>query len=192
MSGRNRKSRPLIDVDLPRLERADRAAAVAVGAVDPAVQAELEAVEPVLLVALDEAGEEHLAMVGLAVAVAVLGIEDVRGARDQHAFRQGITPVGKPEAVEERRLLVVAAVAVRVFEEPDDAAGLPLAVDAQRIVAHLDDPELAVGPPVEGDRVLDQRLGGDQLDREAGRDPDRFQATPRATCPAARHPSTDR
>ena len=35
--------------------RADRAAAVAVGAVDPAVEAQVEPVEPVLLVPLDEA-----------------------------------------------------------------------------------------------------------------------------------------
>ena len=99
-------------------------------------------------------------MVGLAVAVAVLGIEDIRGAGDQDAVAPGHHAGREAEAVEEGRLLVVAAVAVGVFQEPDDAAGLALAVDAQRVVAHLDDPELAVGPPLEGDRVLDQRLGG--------------------------------
>ncbi len=89
---------------LAGLERADRAAAVAVGAVDPAVEAQLEAVEPVLLVALDEAGEEDLAMVGLAVAVAVLGVEDVRGARDQDALAPGHDAGREAESVEEGRL----------------------------------------------------------------------------------------
>ncbi len=74
---------------LARLERTDRAAAVAVGPVDPAVEAELEAVDPVLLVALGEPGEEDLAMVGLAVAVAVLGVEDVGRAGDEHAVAPG-------------------------------------------------------------------------------------------------------
>ena len=101
-------------------------------------------------------------------------------------------PGGKAESVEECRLLVVDSVAVLVFEVPDDTAGFPLAIESQRIITHLDDPELAVGPPVEGDRILYQRLGGDQLDLEARRDPDRIQATPRSTCPAARRPSRDR
>ena len=89
--------------------------------------------------------------------------------------RQGITPVGKPRSVEKRRLLVVSAVAVSVFQKPDDAAGFAFAVDTQRVVAHLDDPELAVGPPLEGDRVFDQGLGGGQLDLETGRDLDRLE-----------------
>ena len=143
---------------LARLERADLAAAVAVGAVDPAVEAELEAVDPVLLVPLAEAREEDLAVVGLAVAVAVLGVEDVGRAGDEHAVAPGHDAGRERQAVEEVGRLVVPAVAVGVFEDPDDAPRLPLAVDAERVVAHLDDPELAVGAPVEGDRVLDQRL----------------------------------
>ena len=81
---------------LPRLPREDRPAAVAVGAVDPAVEAELESVDPVLLVPLDEAREEDLAVVGLAVAVAVLGVEDVGAQATMTPSRQGITPVGNP------------------------------------------------------------------------------------------------
>ena len=112
-----------------------------------------------LLVPFDEAGEQHFAMVGLAVAVAVLGVEDVRGARDQDTLSPGHHAGREAEPVEERRLLVIPAVAVGIFQESDHAAGLALAVDAQRIIAHLDDPELAVGAPIEGDRVLDQGLG---------------------------------
>ena len=51
--------------------------------------------------------------------------------------------------------------------------GFPLPSLPSGIVAHLDDPEPAVGAPVEGDRVGHQRLARDQLDREAGPDPDR-------------------
>ena len=59
------------------------------------------------------------------------------------------------------------AIASLVFEQADHAAMLSLAIQAQRIVAHLDNPELAVGPPVKGDRVLDERLGGGEFDPEA-------------------------
>src|SRR5262249_49780444 len=74
---------------LARLDGFDLAAAVAVGAVDPAVEAVLEAVDEVLRVPLSEAGEQDLAMVGLAVAVAVLGIDNVRGRGDEHALLPG-------------------------------------------------------------------------------------------------------
>ena len=115
-SGRKRKSRPLIVTVFPGLERADRAAAVAVGAVDPAVEAQVEPVEPVLLVPLDEPREEDLAMVGLAVAVAVLGIEDLGCAGDEEPVPPGEQAGREAEAVEEGGGLVVAAVAVGVFE----------------------------------------------------------------------------
>src|SRR5204862_197590 len=49
---------------LARPRGADAAAAVAVGAVDPAVQPPHQPVDAVLLVALAEAGEQHLAAAG--------------------------------------------------------------------------------------------------------------------------------
>src|SRR5262245_49625386 len=88
--------------------RAHHAAAVAVGAIDPAVQAQLESIEPMLLVAFDEAGEEHFAVVGPAVAVAVLGVEDVGGARNQNTAPPRDEPGRESQAVQERRLLVIA------------------------------------------------------------------------------------
>src|SRR5262249_9173906 len=71
--------------DLAGLERLDLAAAVAVGAVDPVVQAPDEAVDAVLLVALGEAGVEDDLLVGLAGAFGVLGVEDVGSAGDEDA-----------------------------------------------------------------------------------------------------------
>ena len=94
------------------------------------------------------------------------------GAREiRTPSRQGITPVGNPRPSRKTVERVVPAVAVPVFEDLDRAAGRPLAVEAERIVPHLDHPEPAVRPPVEGDRVADQRLGGHQLDPEPRRRP---------------------
>ena len=63
--------------------------------------------------------------------------------------------------------------------------GFPLPSMPVGIVAHLEDPELAVGPEVDRDRVDDQRLGGDQLDAQARLGPERRAAPPRATAAAA-------
>jgi hypothetical protein len=158
---------------LARLRRADRPAAVAVGAVDPAVEAELESIDPVLLVPLDEAREEDLAAVGLAVAVAVLGVEDVGGAGDDDAIPPGNHAGRESQPVEEDGHPVIAAVAVGVLQDADQASRLPLTVDPEGIIAHLHDPEPAVGAPVERDRVPHQRLRGGQLHRETVPDPDR-------------------
>src|SRR5208283_5500241 len=127
-----------LDVDdLARLDRANRAPTVAVCPVDPTVEPEVEAVEAVLLVPLAKPGEEKLAMVGLAVAVAVLGVEDVRGRGDEHPAAPGHHAGGKRQAVQERGRLVVDAITVGVFQEPHDAAGLALAIDSERIIPHL-------------------------------------------------------
>src|SRR5262249_6542664 len=139
---------------LAGLERLDAAAAVAVGAVDPVVQAPDKAVDAVLLVALHETGVEDNFLVGLAVAVGVLGVEDVRGAGDQHTLAPRQHAGRVAEVVEEDGRLVVLAGAPGVFEELDLAAELALAIDAERVVAHLDDPELAVRPPGHRDRVF--------------------------------------
>ena len=79
-----------------RLERADPPAAVAVGAIDPAVQPQLEPVEPMLLVSLGKAREENLAAVGLAVAVGILGVKDIRAQAIKTPPRHGHDPVGNP------------------------------------------------------------------------------------------------
>src|SRR5262249_50721485 len=60
------------------------------------------------------------------------------------------------------------AIGLGLLQELDLAPRLALAVSAERVVAHLDDPELAVGPPGEVDGGHDDRLGGHQLDLEAG------------------------
>ena len=119
-----------------------------------------------LLVAFGEAGVEDFAAVGLAVAVGVLGVEDIRGAGDEYAVTPGHHAGGERQVVEEDGRFVVLAVALGGLQALDPAAGLAFAVHAERIVAHLDDPELAIRSPGEGDGVFDKRLRGDQLDGE--------------------------
>src|SRR5262249_35969619 len=68
------------------LHALDDAAGVAVGAVDPVVEAPRQTVDAMLLIAFDEAGEEDDLLVGFAVAVGVFGVENVRGAGNEHAL----------------------------------------------------------------------------------------------------------
>src|SRR5262249_15892850 len=112
----------------------------AIGSIEPAVEPQFEAIDPMLRVALSEAREKHVAMIRAAVAIAILGVEDIRGARDQHTITPGDDPRGQTEAIDERRRLVVPAVSLGILEEPDPAPRLSAPVRAERIVPHLDDP----------------------------------------------------
>src|SRR5438270_2331531 len=74
-----------VEVDaLSGLERLGMSAAPAVGAVEPAVEAPPQAVDPELRVARLEAAVQHRLHVGMAVVFSVLGIDDVRGGGDDH------------------------------------------------------------------------------------------------------------
>ena len=67
------------------LRRADRAAVAAGDAIDPVVEAPLQAVDHLLDVGEVEAGVEHALPIGLAVAVGVFEVEDVRSVGDEQA-----------------------------------------------------------------------------------------------------------
>src|SRR5262249_47865171 len=144
------------------------------GTINPPVQAQLEAVQSMLLVAFRKSREQNLAKIRLAIAVSVGRKEDLRSARHQNTVSPGHDPAGEAQPVQKRRLFVVDSVAVLVFKVADDTAGLSPPVDPERIVPHLEHPELAVRPPIKSDRILDQRLRGYQLDREARRELDRL------------------
>src|SRR5262249_30440403 len=62
-----------------------------------------------------------------------------------------------------------------VFEKANLAAPFFPYSDTERIIAHLDDPQLAVGSEGERDRIEDERLGCHQLDFESGTDVNGFQ-----------------
>ena len=150
------------------------AAAVAIGAVEPAVEAEAEAIHQVLRIAVGEAAEPGLAAVANAIAIRVLGKQDLGDVGDEDAVFPRHQTRRMPQAVEEDGGLVVHAVAVRVLEDLHPAGlqvGHPLLPDlavagrlARRkgVVAHLHHPEAAARVPVEIDRILDQRFVGDQ------------------------------
>ena len=71
---------------------------------DPAVEPEVEPVDPVLRIPLDEPGQEDFDPVRPAIAVQVLWRRGCRGpSRSARPSRQGITPVGKPRPAQEGR-----------------------------------------------------------------------------------------
>ena len=115
-----------------------------------------------------EAGDDDLALVGLAVAVGVLQEEDVGRVGDPDAAvadgdaRGDVQPVG-----EDRELVALPSPSVssrtltRSRPGPGDAAG---------IFQALGDPDPAALVEGHRDRVDDVGLAGDELDREAWRD----------------------
>ena len=132
--------------------------------VDPAVEPPAQAVGAELLVALAEPGDEFL-------DVAVLAdVEHVRRGGDQSAVAPGHDAVGKVESGRDDLAGVVGPVRVGVGQHPQPAA----AFAAVGVVGHLGHPEPAVGVPVEGDRIHDQRLGRDEVEFEALRHMDRL------------------
>src|SRR5205807_2229827 len=112
------------------LDRFDRAARIAVGAVQPVIEAPDEAVDAMLLIALLEAGEQDDLLVRLAVAVGVLGIKDFGSAGDNDALAPGSDAGRIAEVVEEDGGLVIGTVARPGFlQEFDPATELVLAID---------------------------------------------------------------
>src|SRR5262249_26632582 len=93
--------------------------------------------------------------------------QDVRGAADEDAAVVADDRRRPGEFVEENCTLIEAAVAVGVLQQADVADQLLVLLG---VVSHLDDVEPAVLVAGQGDRVQDQRLGGDLLDAEAGQD----------------------
>ena len=143
---------------------AHRAVALAVRAVNPVIQAVVEAVQAMLLVAFRETFEERRSLVGTTIAIGVLGEEYLRCGAHEHAVAPRHDAVREAHAIEEDCGRVVAPVAVRVFEKLDAPAGLALAVEAHRIIIHLRDPQLSIRPPVEGDGRLHERFRRDEFD----------------------------
>ena len=145
------------------------------GDVDPVVEAPAQAVGAELLVALGEAGVEDFFLVGFAVAVGVTEEEDVGGGGDDDAVAPGDEAVGKVQAFGKEGAVVVGAVGVAVFEDSDAAAAGAGVAEAERVVGHFDDPEAALGVPVEGDGVEDEGFGSDDLGFETGREAEGFE-----------------
>ena len=119
-------------VGAPR--RCDRAATAAVGGIHPAVGAGAKAIDAELLVAGLEAGEDHLAGLGHAVAVAVGERENVGGGGDQEPPVPSQETVGERKPRSEDRPCVDRPVAIGVGEHDDPSTAV-----AVGIIAHLGD-----------------------------------------------------
>ena len=91
--------------------------AIAIGAVDPVVEAITQAVEPVLGIALAEPGQDDGADVGAAVSVGISEVEDVGRGRDQDASPPGHHAGREREAVGEDRAPLEMAVTVPILQE---------------------------------------------------------------------------
>ena len=137
----------------------------AVEAVEPAVGSPGERVGQLVRVVAAEAGDDDLALVGLAVAVGVLQEENVGRVGDPHAAVADGDARGNVQSVGEDGELVDLAVAVGVFQDLDAVAARPGRVP--RIFEALGDPDPAPLVERHGDRIDDVGLGRDQLDVKA-------------------------
>ena len=59
------------------------------------------------------------------------------------------------------RGVLKSSIAIAIFEEFHAAAGLPIVVGAAGVIVHFADPKFTVGSPIDRDRILDERFGGD-------------------------------
>ena len=138
---------------LAGLETFHGPAAIAVGEVKPAVETPFESIEAVLLIALGEAREEHASHIGTPVAIGVFGVEQFGSRRDEGALSEGQHTRGKGQVGEERYHAIHAPIAIVIVENIHPATGFAFAVEAQRVVPHLDHPQPPLHVPVEVNRI---------------------------------------
>ena len=153
---------------------------VADDAVDPAVEAPGEVARAGVRVARAPTGEQHLAVVGSAIAVGVLEVHHVGRHRDDEPAVVGQQARGDGESFDEDVTTVGLAVAVGVGEldDPimplDGGRGILLCRldEVVRVVHALGDVNSAIAVEAHRERLAcEQRLGREQLDAEAlGRD----------------------
>ena len=112
-----------------------------------------------------EAGEDHLALIGPAIAVRVAEPEDVGRGRDEDAAARTDDGRGPREAFGVDGGFVEPSVAVGVLEQADASQ---LFVAAFGVVPHLDDEHPAVLVEGGGDRIAHEGFGRDEFQLEAG------------------------
>src|SRR5262245_33975448 len=122
----------------------DSAAAQAVGDVDKPVETEDWIADAELWILGGEAFVEDVALISFAVAVGVAQMDDVRRRCDDDAVFPVQESVGEQQVVREDVAGFKEAIAILVFEDFDASAGRLTLGGAVGIIAHLDDPELAV------------------------------------------------
>ena len=189
----------------------DQAAAGPRARVDPVVVAPLRLVDAPLEDAHREAFIEHLADLGHAVAIAISKIDDLRGRSGDDAVAGGADPVAGGQVVGEDRRLVHHAVAVGVGEQLDRAVGrgfglglglwrrgdpphlhvelpglvglLDVELSLEVVAVEFRDEEPALRIPADARRLVDQRLGRDELHLQSRRHAERGMRIPRRERP---------
>ena len=140
--------------------------------VDPAVGAEIGAVQVVGAAGERLALEPFDALVGHAVAVGVGQLPDAGRGRDVERAVVPHRPLGEHHLVGEDGPRVETAVAVAVLQPDDPVRPLgELLLDVVVRARRVGDVEPAVLIERGGDRPIDQRGPGHALDREAARGP---------------------
>ena len=149
---------------------ADRACPGTCRAVDAVVDVVGERVEEALHIPGAKPGEDLSPLVGHAVAVPVLHIEDVWRIADEDAAPPGHHRRRPGEVGGEDRGPIVSAVAVVVMEQADPTEPLPLVL---AVAPHLGDEEAAVLVPRDRHGACEQRLRDGKVEGEAGANPHR-------------------
>ena len=85
------------------VQSANLAAAVAIGAIEPVIEAILEAIGAMLLIAFNEAREKRFTNVRFAVAIGVLGVKNFGRSADDDSFSPRNDSIRKIQAIEEHR-----------------------------------------------------------------------------------------
>src|SRR5438046_1915484 len=97
--------------------RSHPAATLAIRPIEPVIQAVIITIRAMLLIARMKTGEQNFLHIRLAVAIGILGVNDVRRATDNDALAPRINAVGKTKTVEEHGGFVVVPIALRIFEK---------------------------------------------------------------------------
>ena len=129
--------------------------------VDPVVESVNGIVHRVLRIGHGESGEHDAANVGLAIAIGIFEVQQVRRVGDQDALLPAHHAGGHGELIGKDSAAVGNAVAVGVFEQLDPTQAL---LRAKRIPAILDDKNPAVLVEFHGDRRNDGRFADKRLD----------------------------
>ena len=150
----------------------DRAAVQSAREVNLAVETERGMADTDLRgAAFIETGEHNALLVSDTVAVGVLQIVHIRRARHKHPALPGQNAIGITQTGGELRPGLIAAVAVAVLKQRDPTLGRSRGtVDRIRIAAPLHHVEPAALVEGECHGPDHERLGGNELDAEAGLD----------------------
>jgi hypothetical protein len=117
----------------------------------------------VLRVRSGKTGQHDTPVVGLAVIVCVLEIQNIGSRGDQNATPPAHDARRQHQRVREHARSLELPVAVSILEQFDPAGWR----NVQRITRHFHDEHPAILVDLHRDRALDVRLAGDELDPEA-------------------------